>query len=141
MSRQLKFSLTLSALVCEQAAVHIGEGGQLVLHVGVAVGFFGVQHPEQLDQLGPDVGDVPVRHFLEVVVEFPVPAENTGVLGIETEHQPDAEHIQTFQAVGVGRVLVLGQNFVVERAHQLAGLEGNFHFLLDIAVAGVHQEL
>ena len=36
----------LDALISEQAAVHIGKGYQLVLHVGVAVGFFGVQHPE-----------------------------------------------------------------------------------------------
>ena len=36
----------LDALIREQAAVHIGEGCQLVLHVRVAVGFFGVQHPE-----------------------------------------------------------------------------------------------
>ena len=131
----------LDTLIREQSAVHIGEGGQLVLHVGVAVSLFGVQHPEQLDQLGPDVGDVPVRHFLEIVVELAVPAEDAGVLGIEAEHQPDAEHIQAFQAVWISGVLVLRQNFVVECAHQLAGLEGNFHFLLDIAVAGVHQEL
>ena len=74
-------------------------------------------------------------------MELAVPAEDAGILGIEAEHQPDAEHIQAFQAVWIGGVLVLRQNFVVECAHQLAGLEGNFHFLFDIAVAGVHQEL
>ena len=78
---------------------------------------------------------------LQVVVEHTMPAEDARVLGIQAEHQTDAQHIQTFQRFLVARVLVLLQKRVIENAHQFTCLQGNLHFLSHILVPGVHQEL
>ena len=77
----------------------------------------------------------------EVVVEHTLAAEDTGVLGVQAEHQPDAQSVQAFQRVLGLRGFVLLQQGIVEDAHDLARLQGDFHLFLDIGVPGVYQEL
>ena len=88
-------------------------------------------------------GDTAVLHPTvgEIVVEHAIVAENARVLGIQAEYQPHAEHIQAFQRALVGGILILRQEGIVELAHQLARLHGDFHFALNLLVAGVHQKI
>ena len=53
-------------------------------------------------------------------MEFVMTAEYARVLGVQTEHQPHAKHIEASQGVLVFGVEILLQNGVVELAHQLA---------------------
>ena len=132
----------LDVLIGEQAAVDIGEGGQggvVVKEVFVPVLGLLVQGAEQLHQGLSDAvgGDVP-----QIVVEhIPAVVENARILGVQAEHQPDAQGVQAFQRLWVGWVLVLLQEGIVQHAHQLAGLERDLFFMLDGIAAGVHQEI
>ena len=74
-------------------------------------------------------------------MEHTLAAEDTRVLSVEAEHQPDAELVQAFQRFGGAGVFVLFQEGIVEYPHQLASLEGDFHFFFDMLLAGVHQEI
>ena len=74
-------------------------------------------------------------------MEHTLAAEDTGVLGVQAEHQPDAQSVQAFQRVLGLRGFVLLQQGIVEDAHDLARLQGDFHLFLDIGVPGVYQEL
>ena len=74
-------------------------------------------------------------------MEHTLAAKNTGVLGVQAEHQPDAQGVQAFQRVLGLRVFVLLQQGVVEDAHDLARLQGDLHFFFDVGAPGVHQEL
>lgn len=42
--------------------------------------------------------------------------------------------------LGIGRILVLGEEFVVQDADDLTGLDGHFQFLLEVDVGIVHEE-
>ena len=74
-------------------------------------------------------------------MEHAFATENTRILGIQAEHQPDAQLVQAFQRFRVLWVLVLLQKRVIEHPHQLARLEGDLHFLFYVLAARVHQEL
>ena len=74
-------------------------------------------------------------------MEHTLAAKNASVLGIQTEHQPDAQLVQTFQRFRVAGVLILFQERVIEYPYQLTSLQGDFHFLLDMFAASVHKEL
>ena len=131
----------LDVLVTEQASVDIGECRQrrvVILQIFVPKLRLLVQYLEQLHQRPADASD---RNILEVIMEHALAAEDASVLGVEAEHQPDAQLVQAFQSLRVVRVLVLLQQRVVEHPDQLAGLEGDFHFLFDMLLAGVHQEI
>ena len=78
----------LYIFITEQAAVDIGERGQLrviVLQIGVAVLQLGVQHAEQFYQRLAHTARVERG---QIVVEHTVPTENPCVLGVQAEHQP-----------------------------------------------------
>ena len=78
---------------------------------------------------------------LQIAVEHPPPAKNPGVLGVQAEHQTDAQRVEAFQRLRALRVLVLLEQGVIEDPHNLARLQGDLHLLLDAGVAGIHQEL
>ena len=86
------------------------------------------------DAVGGDVPQIVVEHIPAVV-------ENARILGVQAEHQPDAQGVQAFQRLWVGGVFVLLQEGIVQHAHQLAGLERDLFFMLDGIAAGVHQEI
>ena len=66
--------------------------------------------------------------------------EDTGILRIQAEHQPDAELVQTLLAVRILRVDVLRQELVIQDAHDLARLDADLHLLLDVGVRVIHEE-
>ncbi len=55
--------------------------------------------------------------------------EDTGVLSVKAENKTDAEDIQTLQGALILRILILLQQGVVEKAHDIPGLDGNFHLV------------
>ena len=68
-------------------------------------------------------------------------SKNPCIFCVQTEHQPNAKHIQAFQRFLRLRILVLFQNRIVQLAHQIAGFERNLHLFFQILVACVHKEL
>ena len=124
-------------LVGEQPAVDVGEGGQVLVDVGVPVLRLGVQDAEEVDEGPAGVAGV----VLQVPLEHAVTAENAGVLRVQAEHQPDAEGVEAFQGFGALWVLVLLQQGVVQHPHDLPGLEGDLHLLLYHRAPCIHQEL
>ncbi len=74
-------------------------------------------------------------------MEHTFATENSRVLSVQAEHQPDAQLVQTFQCLRVIRVFVLLQQRIIENPYQLTSLEGDFHFLFDMLLASVHQEV
>ena len=91
------------ALVGKQTAVDIGEGRQVVIHVGIPIFRLRVQYLEEVDQSPAGVSNV----ALQIVMEHPAPAENPGVLGVQAEYQTDAEGVKAFQSLRALRVFVL----------------------------------
>ena len=69
-----------------------------------------------------------------------MPAKYPRVLGIQAEHQPDAQLVQAFQGFRVGRVFVLLQKRIVQQAHDLPGLHGDFHLPPGVDVFLADQE-
>ena len=125
-------------LVGKQAAVDVGEGSQLVVQVGVALGGRFVQHLKKVNQRAAQIlGGI----RLQIIVKHVLAPKDPRVLGIKAEHQPHAQHIQALQAARVGGILVLRQQRVVQPAHDGAGRYGNLHLLLDVLVFAVHQKL
>ena len=124
-------------LIGKQPAVDIGKGSQIIVHIGVPVLRPGIQHLEQIHQGTAGVALV----ALHIVVKFAVTPENLRVLGVQAEHQPDAQGVQALQRLRGFRVLVLLQKRIVQGTHDLTGLQGDLHLLFDIFVPGVHQEI
>ena len=79
------------AFIREQAPIHIGECCKVIIHVGVSLFRFGIQHLEQVNQgaagLTGVIPQIVLEHFMSA-------AKNSGVLGIQAEYQPDAKGVQ-----------------------------------------------
>jgi len=85
----------------EQSAVDVREPGEFGFEVSVAFLRFGVERCEQVDDAAAQAGRVE---------RFDVPAERalweqSGILGVQTEYEPDGEDgeaVMRSQGVGVG---------------------------------------
>ena len=124
-------------LIGKQATVDIGEGRQIIIHIGVAFLRLLVEHPEQVDQSAAGLALM----GREIIMEHQVTAKNPSVLGIQAEHQTDAQGVQAFQRFRVVRVLILFQKRIVQHADKLASLQGDVHFLFDMVAGGVDDKL
>ena len=131
----------LYIFITEQAAVDIGERGQLrviVLQIGVTVLQLGVQYAEQLHQRLAHTARVERG---QIVVEHTVPPKNPCVLGVQAEHQPHTQLVQTFQRLLGLRVGILLVKRVIQEPYNFTGGNGNLHLALEVFAAGVHQKL
>ena len=70
--------------------------------------------------------------------------EDTGILGIQAEHQSNAEHIQAAQIPNFFflalRFVILFDQRIIELSYQFTGFNGDFLLSLDPLTAGVDQE-
>ena len=73
-------------------------------------------------------------------MEHVVTPEHTGVLGIEAEHQPHTELVQTLERFGVFLIVVLLQERIIEKSDDFTGLDGDLHLATDMLAAGIRQE-
>ena len=97
----------LYIFITEQAAVDIRERGQLrviVLQIGGAVLRLGVQHAKQFHQRLAHTARV---ERSQIIVEHTVPTKNPRVLGVQAEHQPHTQLVQTFQRLFGLRICIL----------------------------------
>lgn len=93
----------LDVLIGEQTAVDVGEGGKVFVQIRVPLLRRLVQDLEERDERSAVLCAV----LFQVIVELVSTAENTGVFGVQTEHQTDTQRVQAFQGVRGGRVFVL----------------------------------
>ncbi|MBQ8383887.1 MAG: hypothetical protein IJX45_01440 [Spirochaetaceae bacterium] len=61
------------------------------------------------------------------------------ILGVEAEHQADAEDVEGAEAASIGLNVFLDEG-VVELPDQDAGLQADFLFTADLLASGVHQK-
>ncbi len=108
--------------IMEEAAIDVGEGHEVVSEVGVAAAGGGVEDVEEFDEGVAGVFPAPA---FEVGGEAAGGAEEAGVFGVEAEDDADAEDIEGALGGGVLRVFVLGEEGVVEAAHEFAGFDGD----------------
>ena len=111
----------------EKSAVDIGQLGERTF-IGVALVMRRVEDTEETDQFETeDLGHFDQR--LEVAKEESPLAEESGVVGIETEDDAHAEHVEIAERLGRCGVDVVRQEQVVDLPDQLAGTDGQ-RFLL-----------
>ena len=93
----------LDVFIGEQTAVDIGEGGKVFIQIRVPLFWLLVQDLEERDECSAVLGAV----LLQIIVELVSTAENTGVFGIQAEHQTDTQGVQAFQRVRGRGVFIL----------------------------------
>ena len=126
--------------IAEQAAVYIGkrgQGGVVLRQIRVALRHGLIQDAEQVDQRFPGVPDAV---GFQVIMKGP-PLEQAAVLRVQAENATDAQGVQAVEGRFTFGVMVLLEQRVVQLAHQIPGFDGNFHFPLQVFIAGVHQEI
>ena len=79
----------LDVFIGEQTAVDIGEGGKVFIQIRVPLFWLLVQDLEERNECPAVLGAV----LLQIIVELVSTAENTGVFGIQAEHQTDTQGV------------------------------------------------
>ena len=128
----------LDVLLCEESPVDVGECGEGIREVRVAALDRCVEHAKELDE---GLAEERERHVTQVVMEHGVLAEEPCVLGVEGKDETDTEDVETLLAVWVAHVAVLFGEGVVESADELARLDGDLHFLLDVRITRINEEV
>lgn len=104
----------------EQAAVDVVERGEVILKVLVPLRLRGVEHLEQVDDCTAQVAGVVA---FDVVAEC-VRWEQSGVFGVQEEHDAHRQHCEAVVCLGVVGVGVLLGQGVVQVRHEDAGVLG-----------------
>ena len=110
--------------VLEEVAVDVGEGGEVFVEGGDALVGRGVEHFEEVVELGAEVGAVFAGAVFDEQVELGG-FEDAGIVGEEAEEEPDEEPFQ-------GRAPVVARfHGVVQFGHERGGLEVGRVFLAE----------
>lgn len=119
----------------KEPTVHIGRGSQAGV-VLVPILKLRVQALEQLDECVPQARQA---EGLDVVLKACSSLEEPRILGVEAEHQADAEDVEGAEAASIGLNVFLDEG-VVELPDQDAGLQADLLFTADLLASGVHQK-
>ena len=128
----------LNIFVSKQAAVHIRERCQSVIHIRITLFGFGIEHTEKVNECTTHVFHVKA---LYVIMEFQMAAKNACVLCIKAEYETDTKHIQTAQSFLAVRVNILFQNGIVQLAYKLTGFDGDLFLTVQKFALFFHKEL
>ena len=120
----------------EESPVGVRERLQASLQIRAPLTFRSVQDLEELQDGLPHVLR---RNILQVVVEL-VLAEDSGILGVQAEHQAHAKDVQRMlRRVIVGFDVLLLQR-IIDTADDLAGIHRNLLLPLDVQPVRVGDE-
>ena len=121
----------------EEAAVDIGERGELGLHEFIAVFDLLIEHAKELDERRAEVLRT---ERVEVVMKLVAASENTGVLGVEAEDEAHDELVEVLEVFRGRGVAVARQEGVIDFADERAGLAREVELALDVGVSHVDHE-
>lgn len=74
-------------------------------------------------------------------MEHTVMPKNSGIFGIQTKYQTNAQLVQTFQGVFRFRIGILLVKGIIQQANDFARRDGDFHFPLEVFVSGIDKKL
>ena len=122
-------------LLGKEAAVGVGEGGELGREVAAAQMLGRVERAEEFKEMRAEVVAVVVS---QVVVEL-VAAEVAGIFGIEAKHKAHAEHVEGAERGGVVGAILHKQR-VVDAADDFARLHRHLFLFVQVRLAGIDEE-
>ena len=128
----------LNVFICKQSTVDIRKCSKVVFHVRVTIFWLCVQYSKKFYDFFSYLFWL---KLLEIISEHFMLSKNSCIFCIQTEHQPNAEHIQTFQCFLRLWILVLFQNRIVQLPHQIAGFERNLHLFFQMLTACIYKKL
>ena len=79
--------------------------------------------------------------LLHIIMEHGLFPEYTGILCIETEHNPDTQLVQTFQGFRIIRIFILLMEGIVEQPDNLTSLQGDLHLVGDFLCSLVNEKI